>query len=150
VAAGAVHGFAHVFLIVLLAWFFSSMNARLFGLEAGTAIHSLIFALEVFIFGGILGGLLFGIYLCLGSLCLKVNLNENFSCQAIADYKNFLRLHLDGNGKLTVHPVGIEKVCKKWRLNKPGKKVEPWFLPKEGHEIKTHLIEKPIVIGPDK
>lgn len=40
--------------------------------------------------------------------------NEAFSALKIEDYKNFLRMHIDTNGNLTIYPIKIEKVPRKW------------------------------------
>lgn len=61
------------------------------------------------------------------------------------DLKNFLRLQIGADGALTVYPVGIDRVARKWRLRPDAAAHEPWFAP-EGPEPGTHLIEKPIRI----
>ena len=33
----------------------------------------------------------------------------------IEDYKNFLRLHIDPDGVLTIYPIKIERVPRDWR-----------------------------------
>ncbi|MFQ5630113.1 MAG: metallophosphoesterase, partial [bacterium] len=143
---GAVHGFAHVILNVFLAWLFLSFNFHIFNLSYGTFAHFVVYVLELIFVGSLLGGFLVGIYLYLVSRFLKLNSNEAFSCQYIADFKNFMRLHIDKNGELTVYPVGIERVCKEWELNKQAKDGESWFRPADGHTIVPRLIEKPIKI----
>lgn len=53
--------------------------------------------------------------------------NEAFSALRIENYKNFLRLHINKAGNLTVYPVGIDNVS------------DPTF----------RLIENPILINPN-
>merc|ERR1712110_430800 len=53
-------------------------------------------------------------YLTLMSL-LGRHLDEAFSSLRIEDYKNFLRLHIDKTGTLTMYAVGIDKVPKDWK-----------------------------------
>ncbi|MCA1690227.1 MAG: hypothetical protein LC720_07305, partial [Actinobacteria bacterium] len=62
------------------------------------------------------------------------------------DQKHFLRLHIGADGSLTIYPVGIERVGRKWVLRPDAPADAPWFAP-EGAEIQTHLIEPPIRIG---
>jgi hypothetical protein len=67
--------------------------------------------------------------------------NEVFACQGIADWKNFLRLHIGRDGALTIYPVGIERVAR-WselRLNKGGAPGQPFFLVPDG--LEARLIE---------
>ena len=54
--------------------------------------------------------------------------NEAFSCQAIEDYKNFLRFHIDERG-LTIYPIGVDRVARRRELtlNDDGQPGEPFF-----------------------
>ncbi len=36
------------------------------------------------------------------------------SAQSIEDYKGFLRIRVDPDGRLTVHPVAVDRVCRDW------------------------------------
>ena len=69
-----------------------------------------------------------------------------FVTQAIADYKNFVRMHLDKRGHLTIYPVGVRTVTKMWRFNDRAQNGQPWFDP-VGGDVEAHLIEDPIEIG---
>jgi hypothetical protein len=54
--------------------------------------------------------------------------NEAFSSLAIQDYKQFLRMKLDEDGTLTVFPVGIRRVPRRWKNREgegPGPVLEP-------------------------
>jgi hypothetical protein len=62
------------------------------------------------------------------------------------DQKHFLRLHIGTDGCLTIYPIGIERVGRKWVLRPDAPAHAPWFAA-EGQEIKPHLIEPPIRIG---
>ncbi|MDQ4088752.1 MAG: metallophosphoesterase, partial [Actinomycetota bacterium] len=59
------------------------------------------------------------------------------------DYKNFLRLHIDTDGTLTVYPVGIDRVGRKWELRPDAAADAPWFAP-VSDDARPHLIEAPI------
>jgi hypothetical protein len=74
--------------------------------------------------------------------------NEAFACQGIADWKNFLRLHIGPEGTLTIFPVGVERVArrKELRLNTTGAPGDPFFLAPES--LEARLIEpEPIRIA---
>ena len=59
------------------------------------------------------------------------------------DQKHFLRLHIQADGSLTIYPIGIERVGRKWALRPDDPAHAPWFAP-EGPELQPHLIEAPI------
>ncbi|MDQ3978283.1 MAG: hypothetical protein M3314_01850, partial [Actinomycetota bacterium] len=59
------------------------------------------------------------------------------------DQKNFLRLHLDSSGELTVYPIGIDRVARRWEFAPDGAPHEPWLVPAEDGP-KPHLIEPPL------
>ena len=61
------------------------------------------------------------------------------------DQKHFLRLHVQADGVLTIYPIGIERVARKWMLRPDEPAHAPWFAP-DGPEPETHLIEDPIRI----
>ncbi len=54
-------------------------------------------------------------------------------------------MHIDSEGALTVFPVGVERVGRKWRLTPDAPAHAPWFEP-EGPEPEAALIEGPIRI----
>jgi len=62
------------------------------------------------------------------------------------DHKHFLRLHIQSDGVLTIYPIGIERVGRKWTLCPDAPAEAPWFAP-DGREPEPHLIEAPISIG---
>jgi len=88
-----------------------------------------------------------GIYLWFSNIFFGAHSNEVFSCQSIPDYTNFLRLPIDKNGKLTIFPVGVHKICSKWKLNQAARDGAAWFEPSdEKINQLAHLIETPIPV----
>ena len=76
-----------------------------------------------------------------------VNLNELFAGQGIEDAKSFLRMHIAADGTLTVHPIGIDKICRDWVAHPDGNHDESWLRPAK--PLTAHLIEEPITVtGP--
>jgi hypothetical protein len=94
---------------------------------------------------GIVSTFLFSGYMLLAS-AFGVNTNELFSGQAIIDSKSFLRLHIDRHGALTVHPIKVPKVGRKWRATPDAVPHAPWLEPVR--PLEYSLIEDPIVIRP--
>lgn len=72
--------------------------------------------------------------------------NEAFAPLHHQDQKNFLRLHIDTNGTLTVYPVGIERVARRWKFCPDADADAPWLAP-DGPEPNAHLIEAPITFS---
>jgi len=62
------------------------------------------------------------------------------------DLKHFLRLHIQADGTLTLYPIAIDRVGRKWTLCPDAPAHAPWFAP-DGPEPEAHLIEQPIRIG---
>jgi hypothetical protein len=99
--------------------------------------------------GLVLGPFIFGLYLLVAHLLLgdlaEKHANEVFACQSIEGWKNFLRLHIGEDGKLTIYPIGLEKVPGKWRPAGRGAPEDPWFEP-DGQALEPRLIEGPIEV----
>jgi hypothetical protein len=80
---------------------------------------------------------------------LGLNTNEVFAAQSIADWKNWLRLHVDRDGNLTIHPVGIPEVPTEWEIASPSAtwtpSEHPRFVPVSGR-LEPSLIEPPILV----
>jgi hypothetical protein len=62
------------------------------------------------------------------------------------DQKHFLRLHVQPDGALTIYPIGVERVGRRWKLCPDAPAHAPWFASDEP-EPEPHLIERPITIG---
>jgi hypothetical protein len=90
---------------------------------------------------GVVAALLVSLYLLVASR-FKVNLNELFAGQGIEDYKSFLRMRFAPDGTLTIYPVGVDKISKKWAPQVAGS----WFRPVV--PLKPRLIDEPIVFAP--
>ncbi len=123
---GLAHGVAHVLLGVGLFAGFKALNR---GIPPPFA--AIVLSVEM-LAGGFLGALLFAAYLAAASRLCSAHTEEVFSCQAIADYKSFLRLHIARDGTLTVRALGIDRVPRRWRLNRDAPPGQPWFEPEAG------------------
>lgn len=116
-----------------------------------------------FVFGFVSVGILFGLYLIIALNIFGAHVTEAFSSIMVEDWKNFLKLHIDADGNLTIYPLGIERVPKKWvttqRTPKDGENLmdvegegsssvdEIQAAPSE--KVQWQLIEEPVIIpGP--
>ena len=76
--------------------------------------------------------------------CLGFHGNEAYAPLHHADHKNFLRLHIDADGALTVYPIGIDRVGRKWRLRPDADAGAPWLEPDGGEpEAPPHRAADP-------
>ena len=111
-----------------------------FNLDLRLILSSLLTMLGGFVFGP----LIMGAYLLLSLNVFGRHGNEAFSSLSIQDWKNFLRLHINENGDLTIYPIGIKRVPRKWTKRRgPG---GPALEPDDPAATKPELIEAPIVM----
>lgn len=148
--AGTLHAAAHLGLATALMWGFAVLNRAGVGLPATGGLHLLLFVGEMAVVGGLLGGLLTGLYLILANRLLGlvgktgVHANEVFSAQHIPHYKNFLRLHVGADGGLTLYPIGVSSVDTEWSVRPDGAPEAPWFEGSAPLADRAELIEPPI------
>lgn len=146
VALGCVHTLGHLAALLGLTWAFARLNVSGLGMEVDTAPQVLLFAAEMLGLGSIVAGMVMGLYLYLAHRLLGgAHANEVFSCQSRPDYKHFLRLHIDREGQLTIYPIGLRDVPRRWRYRPEAGPGEAWFEP-EGQPLEEQaaLLEPPI------
>jgi len=118
----------------------------------------LLYVFEIIFFGGLLAGLVFGLYLGLTYILFKINSDWAFSAQASPDFRNFLRMRFEPN-RLTVYPIGLHRPPRHrrwwlsgrpsgWVVNPDAEANEPRVEPRT--PLRPHLIEGPIVIDANK
>ncbi len=73
--------------------------------------------------------------------------NEVFTGQSIVDYKNLLRICLDRGGALTIHPLGVDRICRDWDLTERAP--SPRFEPRDAKRPQVHAIERPLRFDAD-
>lgn len=148
---GGWHASMHGIAFLVATWFSLQLSPFLSG-----AIHNsllsfgeeLLFAgLMVFIGGG-LAGVVWGIYLFIShQLGRDIHSNDVLVCQSRVEYKHFLRLHINTEGELTIYPIGLEDVPRKWEYQAGVGGGKPWFEPKDDSVIdRAKLIERPVKI----
>ncbi len=120
------------------------MSSRLTSnLDGATSL--LAFLGLVWVFGGIGGVLGVSGYLW-ASNTLGYHGNEAYAPLHHMDQKNFLRLHIDSSGSLTLYPIGIDRVGRRWEFAPDAALHEPWLVPVDDRP-KPHLIESPVRFG---
>jgi len=121
---GGLHGFVHLFFIFCLGWlgyFLMTLILPMHATEGAYWWHDVTVNVVLFlcvllvcgIGGYFIGSIIMGVYLFI-SLRRGRHDNEAFSALRVEDYKNFLRMHIDETGALTIYPMKIEKVPREW------------------------------------
>jgi hypothetical protein len=120
--------------------------------SSGIAGHGMLLgwvaALAALGVGWLAGRLVLALYLLVMNRARPTwHLGEVWGALGSSEFKNFLRLKIDRDERLTVYPVGIRRAAR-WRIEPSGTPSEPWFAP-DGEAPTPHLIEDPIVVEPD-
>jgi hypothetical protein len=143
-AMAVVHTLAQVLTVVAVALLAVTLASAVVDQGAGfTVIASLV----AFVIGGVACSLVAGAYLAAANALprLRAHGNEAFAAARITGYRNFLRMHLDRGGRLTVYALGIGRAARRWRADPGNRDPEAaWLVPKAG-EIRPHLIEKVVI-----
>ena len=121
----------------------SSRLTSTLGLEGAPSLIAFLVLLGIL--GAGVGSLGLAAYLWVTN-CLGFHTNEAYAPLRVMDFKHFLRLHVDSEGGLTVFPVGVDRVCRRWKLAPSSAPEAPWLEPTDG-DIEAHLIEPPVRIG---
>ncbi len=121
----------------------ASYLSSAFGLEGVPSL--LAFLGLVWLLGGISGMVGMAGYLW-ATGCLGLHGTEAYAPLHHQDLKHILRLHIQADGTLTMYPIGIDRVGRKWTLCPDAPAHDPWFAP-AGSEPEPHLIERPVRIG---
>ncbi|AEH08001.1 MULTISPECIES: hypothetical protein [Protofrankia] len=140
-AVGAAHGLAQLLLAVALL---AAVVAVVDPLPDTWLLAGVLPLVTVL--GGLAAIELLAGYLWLADRFAGLNTNELFAAQGIADYKNLLRLHIGPDGSLTIYPVGIRRVPKRWRFTPHAVSGAPWFTPVD-RQVEPFLIEPPVSIA---
>jgi Calcineurin-like phosphoesterase len=133
---GLLHTLVQLGVAVAVIW----AASRLSGI--GGRPFLAVVALLVAAGGALAGSLIMGAYLVVCQW-FKRHPNENFSSQHIEDYKNFLRIRIRSDGEVTLFPIALDRVPRRWRVVPHGQAGDPFLEPAEGEE-EPRLIEGPI------
>lgn len=143
--AGPIHGIVHLLAVFLVSWGISYYLSDGRGINFNSNNQLLLAGFFIFIGGWVIGSFIMGIYLFVSLNVFGRHHNEAFSSLKIADYKNFLRLKITENGDLTVYPIGVRKVARKWKDNSELKHA-PRIVSDDSRATEPELIENPVVI----
>lgn len=156
VPMGLAHALAHIFaaftLAVLCVFFIPwpeswKLTFTLGGYEFHPDFRLGAASLLIMFGGFVMGSFIMGLYLLVSLNLFNRHGNEAFSSLGIEDWKNFLRMHIDESGNLTIYPIGIRRVPRHWEPRTsdagpelvPNKKADP-------KATEPELIEEPILL----
>lgn len=139
--AGPLHGIAH-----LIALFFLGWGAAQFAHSIASPSAQLA-ALGAIIFGGgwIVGSVLMGIYLLISLNLFGRHTEDAFAALRIEDWKSFLRFKINAEGELTLFPIGIRRVARRWK-KAPAESCSV-YMPDDPLAGPPELIESPIRVS---
>jgi hypothetical protein len=143
--AGLLHGSIHLFGIFFIGWGATYFTVTELGLRFQSPAQLLISAVIIFAGGWIAGSLLVGIFLLISLNifgCLQISASSSLR---IEDWKNFLRIRIDRNGDITIFPIGIRRVPRKWK-RPPSGSTGSELIPDDERATSPELIESPIVL----
>lgn len=138
---GVGHGVAHIALAAAGTWAWLHLPFYHWPWALPAAAAAVVYGPVI----GVLAGELVAAYLLVAGT-FGVNLNELFAGQGIEDAKGFLRMRIDPDGQLTIYPVAVDRVARKWRVNPDQTPDASWVAPDEPLPIR--LAEQPIVLAP--
>ena len=149
VAWGLVHGFAHMVLALLVGWQLEHWPrldylASLLPFERAAAQ---VFAASLMALGGLAGATVVGVYLVVSDMLFGWHTNQVFAAQSIMNYRNFVRIFVDPGGTLTIYPIGLRRIPRKWRYARERNDHEPYYEPTD-LVLQPHLIEGPLTVTP--
>ncbi len=123
--------------LLVSVWVASSLEEPWFAVVASVVAFGL---------GGVACSLVVGAYLALaiGLPGLRAHANEAFAAARITGYKNFLRMHIDSTGALTVYALGIDKAVKRrhWRVVPQADNPEASWIEPTRREPRPYLIDQ--------
>lgn len=144
VVGGLSHALAHAVAVFALAW-----GAAAAAHAVGPAPKLATFAIAgtlVFAGGWLIGSIVTGLYLLVSLNVFGRHSQEAFSSLRIEDYKHFLRMCVRRDGSVTIYPVRVHRVPRKWRERRDGD-ASPSRVQPDGPLV-PELIERPIEIRP--
>lgn len=146
---GFMHGAAHLLMTFWLGWQMLNVTATGFGIRE-PLFQTLVMVFLVAVAGWFMGPMIVGVYLLISINGFGRHDNEAYSSLRIQDYKHFLRMKVDRDGKLTIYPVGLRRVPRKWKDRKTGTP-GPLLEPDDPDATLPELIEPPVVVaGPGR
>ena len=114
-------------------------------LSPDSLLYFIVTAAGTFGGGYLVGSILMGLYLLISLNVFGRHSNEAFSSLRNQDYKNLSQTAHRPESKLTVFPVGIDRVPRHWVENTAASDGAR-LVPIDGEQLVARLIEEPIIL----
>ncbi len=149
IAGGITHAFIHICTALTIGWLSFYLMQTPTPINIDNPLNNLLALTLNFILSAIIGSILFGSYLYISLTFFGKQVEAAFSGLRIQDWKSFLRFNIDNKGSLHIYAIGIDRVCRKWKIIREGN--ISMLVPdsKDSKATKPHLIER-ITIKPLK
>lgn len=137
---GLTHGLAQIAASLLLLWVAAGVVAPWLGIPAVSLWHPLVVGALVAGGGWLIGSWILGIYLLVSLAVYGRHANEAFSALRIQDFKQFLRLRIGRDGRLSIHVIAIDRVARRWKKEQVNGGTT--LVPYGRRQTAPHLVEQ--------
>jgi hypothetical protein len=154
IVAGVVHASIQLEGLIWVSWFVAriaperdTVILELKNAVLDVKVHefALIYAAVVVLLGGLVGSYIYTLYLFVMQTAFKRHPTHSYSAFRWEHHRNFMRLHIDEHGDLTIYSIGVRRVPRRWRYVSPSGR-EPWqrwFEPVD-RPLEPFLVEPPL------
>lgn len=143
VLGGLTHSAAHFTAMFYIGW--GALDVATRGLGTTGVARAALAGAGTFAGGWFAGAFIMGVYLLVSVNVFGRHSEEAFSGLRIQDYKHFLRLHVGADGALTIWPLKIGRVPRRWRDRRPEDPTPSRVVPED--PLRVELIEPPIRVS---
>ncbi|SCL17002.1 hypothetical protein GA0074694_1852 [Micromonospora inyonensis] len=138
---GITHGLAHVALAAAGTWVWLQLPFYHWPWPLPVVAAAVVYGPVI----GLVASELTAAYLLVAG-SFGVNVNELFAGQGIEDAKSFLRLRIDPDGTLTIYPIAVDRVSRRWQVNPDQSPTASWLVPDA--PLAPRLAEPPVTLRP--
>ena len=143
---GLSHASLHLMAAMTIGWLMGQV-AHAAAWQFNGLAHLGLTLVVLFVGGWLIGSLLMGLYLLTSVNLFGRHSTESFSSIAVQDYRHFLRLVIDKDGQLVIHPIGLDRVPRYWRDVPGAARSEARVVPDDPDpRCAPRLVEPPIVV----
>jgi hypothetical protein len=142
IVGGLSHAAAHAVALFFLGWGTALAAGQL--VPEPPLLNFMTGGALIFAGGWLLGSMITGLYLLVSLNVFGRHSQEAFSSLRIEDYKHFLRIRVRQDGGVTIFPIRVDRVPRKWRERAAGEASPSVVQPVQ--PLVPELIEPPIEI----
>jgi hypothetical protein len=143
---GFLHVAAHYVCIFYVGWGATFLASAYLPDEPFTKFAFM--AVAMLAAGWLIGSFIVGVYLLISLNLFGRHSEEAFSALRIQDYKHFLRFHVKADGTLTIYPIKVERVPRRWRERRADEAGSTPSAVVPTEPLRAQLIEAPITLQP--